>query len=299
VSDEDRADGGVTYATDFVDNWGGKDGPRLMPGALGYTVYRVVDDERVSRLFGRESWNLVLAAAMGLPVKGLERKDMPGEFGYHSPLSPPVSSSEREKEGPKLRSQEKKAKEALFAMAARSDGAAAAAAAVTAVVALCGERHKTLDEEFAPQLAAARGAVLAACPTLRKKLDDYLERSKVLAMHDARAQVLGGKLGAVAGAVAGLTTAKAAEYEAAVASKNEPEIARLLREGAAANGKSGGTATRSTYKIPGCQLTVAEITPTGGREGECILKASRDEKKERFRISCEANGGVFGCQASS
>ena len=100
VSDEDRADGGVTYATDFVDNWGGKDGPRLMPGALGYTVYRVVDDERVSRLFGRESWDLVLAAAMGLPVKGLERKDMPGEFGYHSPLSPPVSSSEREKEGP-------------------------------------------------------------------------------------------------------------------------------------------------------------------------------------------------------
>jgi hypothetical protein len=165
-----------------------------------------------------------------------------------------------------------------------------------AVIVLCGERHKTLDEEFAPQLAAARGAVLAACPTLQKKLDDYLERSKVLAMHDARAQVLGGKLGAVAGAVAGLTAAKAAEYEAAVASKNEPEIARLLREGAAANGKSGGTATRSTLKIPGCQLTVAELTPTGRREGECNLKASRDEKKKRFKINCAANGGVFGCQ---
>jgi len=188
------------------------------------------------------------------------------------------------------------AKEALVAEAGRSDGAAAAAAAVTAVVALCGERHKTLDEEFAPRLAAARGAVLAACPTLRKKLDDYLEHSKVLAMHDARAQVHGGKLGAVAAAVASLTAAKAAEYEAAVANKNEPEIARLLREGAAANGKSGGTATRSTYKIPGCQLTVAEITPTRGREGECILKASRDEKNERFRINCAANGGVFGCQ---
>ena len=139
VSDEDRADGGVTYATDFVDNWGGKDGQRLMPGALGYTVYRVVDDERVSRLFGRESWGLVLADAMGLPVKGLERKDMPGKFGYPSPLSPPVGSSERAKEGPKLRSQEKKAKEALVAEAGRSDGAAAAAEAVTAVVALCGD----------------------------------------------------------------------------------------------------------------------------------------------------------------
>ncbi len=105
-----------------------------------------------------------------------------------------------------------------------------------------------------------------------------------------------GKLASVASAVASLTAAKAAEYKAAVASKNEPEIARLLREGAAARGNSGGTTTRSTLKVPGCLLTVTEITPTGGREGECILKASRDEKNERFRISCTANGGVFGCQ---
>ena len=40
------------------------------------------------------------------------------------------------------------------------------------------------------------------------------EHSKVLAMHDARAQVLGGKLGAVAGAVAGLDAGQAAAYEA-------------------------------------------------------------------------------------
>jgi hypothetical protein len=72
VSDEDKANGGVPYATNFVANWGNEDGQRLMPGALDYTVYRVVDDKRASRLFGRESWDLMLAAAVGLPVEGLE-----------------------------------------------------------------------------------------------------------------------------------------------------------------------------------------------------------------------------------
>ena len=99
VSDEDKANGGVPYATNFVDNWGNEDGQRLMPGALGYTVYRVVDDKRTSRLFGRESWGLLLAAAVGLPVEGLEPLGICGDYGYPSPLSPPVSSSEREKEG--------------------------------------------------------------------------------------------------------------------------------------------------------------------------------------------------------
>ena len=214
VSDEDKANGGVPYATNFVDNWGNEDGQRLMPGALGYTVYRVVDDKRTSRLFGRESWGLVLAAAVGLPVKGLEPLGICGDYGYPKPLSPPVSSSERKKEGKKLHSLEQKAKEALVAEAGRSDGAAAAAEAVTAVIVLCGERHKTLDEEFAPQLATAQDAVLAACPSLSKTLDDYVEHAKVLAMHDARAHVLGGKLGAVAGAVAGLDAGQAAAYEA-------------------------------------------------------------------------------------
>ena len=175
-------------------------------------------------------------------MEGMERKDMPGEFGYPSPLSPPVGSSERKKEGKKLRSLEQMAKEALVAEAGRSDGAAAAAEAVTAVVALCGKRHNTLDEEFAPRLAAARGAVLAACPALQKKLDAYVERSKILAMHDARAQVLGGKLGAVAGAVAGLTPAQKVEFNEAVDLDNQPEIARLLALGAAASGKLAGVA---------------------------------------------------------
>ena len=91
-----------------------------------------------------------------------------------------ASASERKKMGKKLHSLEQKAKEALVAEAGRSDGAAAAAEAVTAVVALCGERHKTLDEEFAPQLATAQDAVLAACPSLSKTLDDYVEHSKSL-----------------------------------------------------------------------------------------------------------------------
>ena len=97
VSDQDKANRGVPYATNFVANWGDEDGQRLMPGALGYTVYRVVDDKRASRLFGRESWGLVQATAVGVPVEGMKQKDMRGEFGYPSTLSPPVST--REKEG--------------------------------------------------------------------------------------------------------------------------------------------------------------------------------------------------------
>jgi hypothetical protein len=85
----------------------------------------------------------VLAAAMGLPVKGLEPLGIRGDYGFPSPLSPPVSrlsTRERKKEGKKLeRSLEQMAKEALVAEAGCSDCAAAAAEAVTAVVALCGD----------------------------------------------------------------------------------------------------------------------------------------------------------------
>lgn len=42
VSEKDFANGGVPYATDFVATWGDDKGTRLMPGALGYTVYLVV-----------------------------------------------------------------------------------------------------------------------------------------------------------------------------------------------------------------------------------------------------------------
>jgi hypothetical protein len=174
--------------------------------------------------------------------------------------------------------------------------------------------------------------VLAACPTLQKKLDDYLERSKVLAMHNARAQVLG----QLAVAVACLDPESQAQLALALAQNQPDEVQRLHKQartalsdkGAAAclppesqaqlalaraegradveadllakarvkRASTGGTTPRSTLKAPGCTITIAEINPTGGREGKCILRASRDEKRERFRIDCSANDGVFGYQ---
>ena len=242
VSSGDLAAEGVAYATKFVATWGDADGHHLMPGALGYTVYLVVDGVRTSRLFGRESWDEVEAVAVGIPVTGLLPLGMRGDFGYPSPYSPPLGRRERERLAKGLRSREQKAKEALVTADARARSDGAATGAVTAVLALCGQRHKMLDEEFAPQLATAQDAVLAACPSLSTTLDDYVEHAKVLAMHDARAQVLGGKLGAVASAVAGLDAGQAAAYDAAVANDNKPEIARLLHDGAVANGNLGAVA---------------------------------------------------------
>jgi hypothetical protein len=72
--------------------------------------------------------------------------------------------------------------------------------------------------------------------------------------------------------------------------------ADLLAKARAKRGQTGGTAVRSTLKATGCKITIAELTLTGDREGKCILKASRDEKNERFAIKCTANGGVFGCR---
>ena len=243
VSSGDLAAEGVAYATKFVATWGDADGHHLMPGALGYTVYLVVDGVRTSRLFGRESWDEVEAVAVGIPVTGLLPLGMRGDFGYPSPYSPPLGRRERERLAKGLRSREQKAKEALVTADARARSDGAATGAVTAVLALCGQRHKMLDEEFAPQLATARDAVLAACPSLSTTLDDYVEHAKVLAMHDARAQVLGGKLGAVAGAVAGLDAGQTAAYEAAGASGDKVTTARLLHEGAVANGNLGAVAS--------------------------------------------------------
>jgi len=140
-----------------------------------------------------------------------------------------------------------------------------------------------------PRRSDSAGYPLNPSPLLPPVTTDHPPR-RLLALGAAA----NGKLGGVVGAVAGVTPAQRVEYDAAVGSDNKPEIARLLALGAAANGKLGGTTTRSALKVPGCKLTVTELTPTGGREGECILKASRDEKQKRFRINCAANGGVFG-----
>ena len=70
--------------------------------------------------------------------------------------------------------------------------------------------------------------------------------------------------------------------------------ADLLAKGRAKRAQTAGTAIKSRRKAPGCKITIAELTPTGGREGECILQSSRDVKNKRFEIKCKANGGVFG-----
>jgi hypothetical protein len=77
--------------------------------------------------------------------------------------------------------------------------------------------------------------------------------------------------------------------------KGQADIeADLLAKARAKRSQTGGTAVRSTRKAQGCLLTVAELIPTVGRTGECILQASRDEKNKRFQIDCKANGGAFG-----
>ena len=56
----------MAYATNLVATWGNAEGPRLMPGALGYTVYLVVDGEGTSRFFGRESWGSSIGGRSGI-----------------------------------------------------------------------------------------------------------------------------------------------------------------------------------------------------------------------------------------
>ena len=289
VSSGDLAAEGVAYATKFVATWGDADGHHLMPGALGYTVYLVVDGVRTSRLFGRESWDEVEAVAVGIPVTGLLPLGMRGDFGYPSPYSPPLGRRERERLAKGLRSREQKAKEALVTADARSDGAATGA--VTAVLALCGQRHKMLDEEFAPQLATAQDAVLAACPSLSTTLDDYVEHAKVLAMHDARAQVLGGKLGAVASAVSSLDAADKLSLERAHADEQTAEVERLLKVGSS---KQMTAAARAKRKSTGCVLQVTALKEQGMRSEARTFTASRNAAKSCFQINSTAGGGAFG-----
>ena len=86
VSAADLADGGVAYAKTYVAQWGDADGTRLLPGALGYTVWIVQPDGTLARLFGRECWGPVVAAAIGVDVKGLLPKgERDVRFGYPMP----------------------------------------------------------------------------------------------------------------------------------------------------------------------------------------------------------------------
>jgi len=295
VQPEDEPDGGRAYSHEFLRTLGDPDGHHLMPGARGWTIYRLVDGAR-TRLCGRESWGMgsIIPDAVGIPEDGhLLSGERDATLGFSKLLTSPRDTRERGREAKTLRAYEQTAKAALRTAAARSDGADTAARAVRAVVALCGKRQNTLDDEFAPQLAAARGAVLAACPSLQPELDAYIAHSKVLAMHDARPQVIGGTLGHEAAAVACLDEKSQGQLKSARAEGRADVVADLLAKGRAKHGQTGGTATQSSRKNPGCKVTVTELTTTG-REGECILKANRHEKTRRFQIACEANGGVFG-----
>ena len=287
VQPEDEPDGGRAYSHEFLRTFGDPDGHHLMPGARGWTIYRLVDGAR-TRLCGRESWGMgsIIPDAVGIPEDG---HPLSGErdatLGFSKLLTPPRDTRERGREAKTLRAYEQTAKAALRTAAARLDGADTAARAVRAVVALCGKRLNTLDDEFAPQLAAARGAVLAACPSLQPELDAYIAHSKVLAMHDARPQVIGHE----AAAVACLDEESQGQLKSARAEGRTDVVADLLAKGRSLL----GALQPLNRKAPGCKVIVTELTPNG-REGECILKANRLEKTRRFQIACEANGGVFG-----
>ncbi len=190
------------YAKTFVAKWGDADGTKLMPGALGYTVWLVQPDGTLgARLFGRECWGPVVAAAIGLHEDGLEPKGERGRFGFPTPRTPPMSTQEREKQVRVQRSA-LEAAEATLAQLVRASGPGAVTA-VEAVVARCGERRTMLEAEYAPLIATDRAAAIdAASPALKPALDDFVQVHEVVMMHKARPQVAGGKAGHKAAAVA-------------------------------------------------------------------------------------------------
>jgi len=198
ASSADLADQGRSYATKFWATLGDPNGQRLIPGARGYTVYRLQPNgHRGERVFGRESYGPVMAAALGLP---LQDGHLPGgtrdEFGFSEPRTAPVSEAARRSEKRAEQSQLKLARAALEE-AARACGALAADA-VAALFELCGERLAMLEVEFAPRLATASAAACAVAPSLAEPLADFVRADAIVARHEARPQVAGGKASAEA-----------------------------------------------------------------------------------------------------
>ena len=104
VSAADLADGGVAYAKTLVyAKWGDADRTKLMPGALGYTVWLVQPDGTRQRA---PLWPRVLGpgcrrrhrAGLGLDVDGLLPKGERGRFGFPTPCTPPMSTQERKEQ---------------------------------------------------------------------------------------------------------------------------------------------------------------------------------------------------------
>ena len=196
VSAEDLADGGVAYATEFVATWGDADGHRLMPAALGYTVWLVrADGTRGDRLYGRESWGPVQAAGIGVTVRGeLPKGERHPTFGYSTPRHPPRSAQERKEQAREWHADLEAARVTL-AQVARDLGPSAVTA-VDAVFALCGQRPKMLEFEYEPLIAAALATAReSGFSHDDAPLRDFVQKHEFVMMHEARPQVAGGMLG--------------------------------------------------------------------------------------------------------
>ena len=297
VSAKDLADGGVAYATEFVATWGDADGHRLMPAALGYTVWLVrADGTRGDRLYGRESWGPVQAAGIGVTVRGeLPKGERDPTFGYSTPRHPPRSAQER-KEQARGWHADLEAARVTLAQVARDLGPSAVTA-VDAVFALCGQRPKMLEFEYEPLIAAALATAReSGFSHDDAPLRDFVQKHEVVMMHEARPQVAGGMLGGMNAQI----DVRIAELRATwTGSPEKLELAvEAMREKAAADAKkaaaSGGAAPRSTLKATGCMITVTVVNKIGELLSKPhVLKASRQESQARFCIDASAKGGVF------
>ena len=293
VSAKDLADGGVAYATEFVATWGDADGHRLMPAALGYTVWLVrADGTRGERLYGRESWGPVQAAGIGVTVRGeLPKGERDPTFGYSTPRHPPRSKQERKEQAREWHADLEAARVTL-AQVARDLGPSAVTA-VDAVFALCGQRPKMLEFEYEPLIAAALATAReSGFSHDDAPLRDFVQKHEVVMMHEARPQVAGGMNAQIDVRIAELRATWTGSPEGL-------ELAvEAMREKAAADARtrtaSGGAAPRSTLKATGCMITVTEVNKIGELLSKPhVLKASRQESLARFCIDASAKGGVF------
>ena len=293
VSAKDLADGGVAYATEFVATWGDADGHRLMPAALGYTVWLVrADGTRGERLYGRESWGPVQAAGIGVTVRGeLPKGERDPTFGYSTPRHPPRSAQVRKEQAREWHADHEAARVTL-AQVARDLGPSAVTA-VDAVVALCGQRPKMLEFEYEPLIAAALATAReSGFSHDDAPLRDFVQKHEVVMMHEARPQVAGGMLGGMNAQI----DVRIAELRATwTGSPERLELAvEAMRKKWADGQASAGAAPRSTLKATGCMITVTEVNEMGKLLSKThVLKASRQNAYARFCIDASAKGGVF------
>ena len=282
VSAKDLADGGVAYATEFVATWGDADGHRLMPAALGYTVWLVrADGTRGDRLYGRESWGPVQAAGIGVTVRGeLPKGERDPTFGYLTPRHPPRSAQERKEQAREWHADLEAARVTL-AQVARDLGPSAVTA-VDAVVALCGQRPKMLEFEYEPLIAAALATAReSGFSHDDAPLRDFVQKHEVVMMHEARPQVAGGMNAQI--------DVRIAELRATwTGSPEKLELAvEAMREKAAADARTRGENVQIDVRIAELRATW-----TGSPEKlELAVEAMR-EKAAADAKKAAASGGA-------